>query len=86
MWFCRRGIEDFRDGSNSYRIGYARSTDVNTWKRDDSRAGIDVSSDGWDSRMIAYPYVFEVGDQVWMLYNGNGFGASGFGYAVLDGV
>ncbi len=84
MWFCHRGIEDFRDGSNSYRIGYASSKDMAVWERDDRRAGIDVSGDGWDASMIAYPYVLKVGDQVWMLYNGNGFGASGFGYAKLD--
>jgi hypothetical protein len=84
MWFCHRGIEDFRDGRNSYRIGYATSADLTVWHRDDTSAGIGVSSDGWDAAMIAYPYVFPVGDHVWMLYNGNGFGASGFGYAVLE--
>ena len=31
--------------------------------------------------MTAYPYVVAVGDRYLMFYNGNGFGASGLGYA-----
>ena len=31
-----------------YRIGYAWSEDKYNWIRDDSRAGIDVSEQGWD--------------------------------------
>ena len=84
MWFCYRGIEDFRDGTNSYRIGYARSSDLKTWEREDEQAGIDVSEDGWDSNMIAYPYVVKTRSGVYLFYNGNGFGASGFGYAILE--
>jgi hypothetical protein len=84
MWFCYRGIEDFRDGPGSYRIGYAWSQDGRTWYRDDGQAGIDVSPEGWDSTMVAYPYVVPVGDRVLMFYNGNGFGGAGFGYAVLE--
>ncbi|MFW6027495.1 MAG: hypothetical protein ACOC91_01675 [bacterium] len=83
MWFCHRGVEDFRNGSDAYRIGYARSTDLETWMRDDARAGLDVSDRGWDSRMTAYPYVVQARDRVLMFYNGNGFGETGFGYAVL---
>ena len=44
--------------------------------------GIDVSEEGWDSEMIAYPFVWEHKGQRYMAYNGNGFGRSGFGYAV----
>lgn len=84
MWFCYRGINDFRDGENAYRIGYACSKDLKTWHRDDALAGIDVSEEGWDSKMIAYPYVVETPYGIYMFYNGNGFGQSGFGYAVLE--
>jgi hypothetical protein len=83
MWFCHRSVEDFRDGGGSYRMGYAWSDDRKNWQREDENAGITVSSDGWDSKMVAYPYVAEVDGQAWMFYNGNGFGQSGFGYAVL---
>jgi predicted GH43/DUF377 family glycosyl hydrolase len=83
MWFCYRGVEDFRDGKNSYRMGYAWSKDLKDWFREDDKAGIDVSDDGWDSKMIAYPYIVRTANNILMFYNGNGFGSSGFGYAVL---
>ena len=75
MWFSYRG--------ESYRIGYAESEDGRHWKRLDQLAGIDVSPDGWDSEMIEYPYVFDHADRRYMLYNGNGYGLTGFGLAVL---
>ena len=84
MWFAYRGAKDFRGGTGSYRIGYASSTDRINWDRDDSRAGIDVSEEGWDSAIITYPYVKKIRDRYLMFYNGNGFGASGFGYAIAD--
>ena len=42
-----------------------------------------VSEEGWDSQMICYAYVYEHKGQKYMVYNGNGFGATGLGYAVL---
>lgn len=84
MWYCYRDSKDFRDGEGSYRIGYAQSADGMTWQRKDHEAGINVSSDGWDSKMICYPYVIEVDDKLIMFYNGNGFGRSGFGYAIWE--
>ena len=83
MWFCFRGIEDFRDGKNSYRIGYASSDDLVHWHRDDEFSGIDISACGWDTKMTAYPYVVKVRDKWLMFYNGNGFGQSGIGYAEM---
>lgn len=84
MWFCYRGSSDFRDGKNSYRIGYATSHDLINWERNDMEGGLEVSENGWDSRMVAYPFVVETASGVFMFYNGNGFGKSGFGYAVMD--
>jgi hypothetical protein len=85
MYFCYRQAHGFRTQSiNAYRIGYAYSDDLDNWKRADSLAGIDVSEDGWDSHMLCYPHVFQSGEQVYMLYNGNEFGRFGFGLAVLD--
>jgi hypothetical protein len=81
MWFCYRGSHSFRDGADSYRIGYAHSEDLSRWRRDDDGAGIGPSESGWDSKMVAYPAVVEVGGRTLMFYNGNGFGAGGFGYA-----
>ncbi len=76
MWYSYRG--------DRYRIGYAESADGIVWKRLDHLAGIDVSSEGWDSQMIEYPYVFDYEGERYMLYNGNDYGRTGFGIAVLD--
>ncbi len=75
MWFSSRG--------SSYRIWYAESDDGRSWKRLDSLAGMDVSLTGWDSEMIEYPFVFDHKGQRYMLYNGNGYGKTGFGLAIL---
>ena len=37
----------------------------------------------WDFQMIAHPYVMEVSDKIVAFYNGNGFGKTGFGCAIL---
>jgi hypothetical protein len=36
--------------------------------------------------MIEYPFVFDHDGHRYMLYNGNEYGKSGFGLAVLDNV
>ena len=84
MWFCHRGSTHFRDGESAYRMGYARSSDLGVWERDDAAAGIDVSDSGWDSSMLAYPCVVTTPLGVLMFYNGNGFGVTGFGWAKLE--
>jgi hypothetical protein len=76
MWYSYRG--------NNYRIGYAESVDGIKWTRKDRDNGIDVSESGWDSEMIEYPYVFEHKGVHYMLYNGNDYGKTGIGLAVLD--
>ena len=84
MWFCYRPALDFRNTDRGYRIGYAWSEDLVSWTRDDSKVGIDISQeDLWDSKMICYPYIFELDKRIIMLYCGNYFGESGFGYAEL---
>lgn len=66
----------------SYRIGLAESEDGITWERKDNEVGIDISSSGWDSEMIEYPFVFENKNNKILLYNGNNYGETGFGYAI----
>lgn len=80
MWFAHRATKDI----DTYRMGYAYSDDLENWHRADNKAGIDVSPEGWDSEMICYPCVFEHKGIKYMLYNGNGYGKTGFGYAVLE--
>jgi hypothetical protein len=85
MWYCYRGSVGYRtDPSQSYRIGYAESRDAVRWARLDEEVGIERSAEGWDSQMMAYPFVYEHKGRKYMLYNGNGFGESGLGYAVMD--
>ena len=73
-----------RDG-NPYRIGYAESPDGIKWTRKDEEVEMDVSQSGWDSEMIEYAYVFPYKKRKYMLYNGNGYGLTGAGLAVLEG-
>ena len=75
MWYSYRG--------KSYRIGYAESVDGLNWERKDHEVGIDVSKSGWDSEMIEYPFVFNHNGKKYMLYNGNGYGKTGIGLAIL---
>jgi len=75
MWYCHRG--------ESYRIGYAESKDGIEWERKDEEVGVDVSASGWDSEMIEYPFVFDHKGERYMIYNGNGYGKTGMGLAVL---
>ncbi len=75
MWFSHRG--------SSYRIGYAESKDGIHWERLDAHCGIDVSESGWDCEMIEYPFVFDHRGVRYMLYNGNGYGRTGFGLATM---
>jgi hypothetical protein len=77
MWYSYRG--------QAYRIGYAESSDALTWDRKDELAGIDVSESGWDSQAIEYPFLLDHQGERYMLYNGNGYGKTGFGLAVLAG-
>lgn len=82
MYFSYRNATNYRtDVQRSYRIGYAESTDGINWTRNDELAGIERSADGWDSLMMDYCHIFPHQQDWVMLYNGNGFGASGFGYA-----
>lgn len=74
MWYSHRGA--------AYRLGYAESTDGLDWIRKDDQVGLTVSATGWDSEMVAYPWVGDVGGKRRMLYNGNSYGLTGIGEAV----
>lgn len=74
MWYSHRGA--------SYELGYAESRDGLSWDRRDEESGLEVSDQGWDSEMLAYPFVFDYRGDRYMLYNGNGYGETGIGLAV----
>lgn len=85
MFFCYRHGTNYRNSERGYRIGYAHSSDLFHWIREDDCVGIDISEEGWDSEMISYPHVFELDGAIYMLYLGNQVGRCGFGLARLDG-
>lgn len=85
MFFCYRYSADYRGKQYGYRIGYASSTNLIDWERDDSKAGLDVSAEGWDSEMVSYPHVFSMDGVTYLAYLGNEVGRHGFGLAMLDG-
>jgi predicted GH43/DUF377 family glycosyl hydrolase len=76
MWYSYRGA--------AYRIGYAESHNRIHWTRRDALAGIAPSPEGWDSESVEYPWTFDHDDRRYMLYNGNRYGLTGFGLAVLE--
>ena len=79
MWFS------YRSGTGQkYRIGHAVSSTGEAWELKLDPAGIDVSPTGWDADMIEYPFVFDHKGRRYMLYNGNGYGLSGFGVAMQE--
>jgi hypothetical protein len=82
MLYSRRDIREFRDNATrGYRAGLAVSEDGIKWQRCDEDLDFLPNNDeaAWDSEAIAYPYVLRDGDEKYVFYNGNGFGASGFG-------
>jgi predicted GH43/DUF377 family glycosyl hydrolase len=86
MFFCYRKSVNYRGREGGYRIGYAHSVNGMDWVRNDDHAGIGISSEGWDSEMVAYPHVFECDGSVYMFYLGNAVGRDGFGMAKLNGI
>ena len=88
MWYSYRSILDYRiDRNSSYRIGYAESMNGIKWiRKDDSSLTLDISPDinEWDGLMVEYPHVIDVKGERLKFYNGNHFGKTGFGYAILS--
>jgi hypothetical protein len=75
MWYSYKG----RD----YRIGYAESADGLVWDRMDAAVGIEPTPMAFDSRMQEYAYVVNHRGKKYMFYNGDGYGETGLGYALL---
>lgn len=85
MFFCFRESFDFRNShGRGYRIGHAISDDLKTWTRDNHETFIETKEGDWDREMQCYPHVFELENQIFILYNGNHFGRYGFGLCKLE--
>lgn len=79
MWFSYRG--------DRYKIGYAESEDGFSWTRYDHEMDHFTKTPlavGFDDEMQCYPFLFNFKGNTMMLYNGNGYGRSGIGTAVLQ--
>jgi len=77
MWYSCRTV------SAGYRLGYAESEDGKTWFRRDGETGMDVSASGWDAQMVCFACIQKTRYGTYMFYNGNRYGESGFGAAIL---
>ena len=71
-----------RSFSKGYRIGYARSTNGKIWVRQDD-LGLNASAAGWDSEMTCFANIVESQAGILMFYNGNDFGRTGIGLAII---
>jgi len=76
MWYSYRGTH--------YKIGYAESNDGISWERKDDQHIFIGKDEFWDNQMQCYPFVFNWKDNKYMLYNGNDYGRTGFGIAILE--
>ena len=77
MWFSIRSV------AFGYHIAYAESLDGVTWKRCDDALSFTGVNEAWDSEMRSFPSIVDTAAGRFMFYNGNGYGATGFGVARL---
>ncbi len=85
-WHTVFAFRDPEIEQGRYRLGYAQSTDLRHWKRDDSQVGFQRATSGWDSEMMCYPQLFELDERQLVFYCGNQFGVQGFGIAELTHI
>ena len=76
MWYSRR--------FETYRLGYAERTEGGAWTRRDNVLRFVGPPGEWEGDTMAYPAVFDCAGRRYMLYNGGGYGRTGFGLAILE--
>lgn len=74
----------YRGNRTKYRIGFAEIDEKSGIAKSVRWGDFLPSQDPWENEMVEYPFLFSWKENVCMLYNGNGFGKTGFGLAVLD--
>ena len=83
MYYSYRKAYGYRsDPTKAYRLGYAISYDGIKFTPRNDLFEITGERDEWETIMNAYPRIYTFKGKKYLLYNGNGFGKSGFGYAV----
>lgn len=82
MVFCYREADGFRNNpERGYRLGFATSNDLTSWRRDGIKVILKHHVSGWDDSMACYPNISLHDSKLILLYNGNNFGFKGFGLA-----
>ena len=80
MWFGRR------HAVHGYDLAYAESRDGLRWERDDE-GGLERGTAGtWDAEMVGLSSLLMTDAGALLFYNGNGYGATGFGVAIAEGL
>lgn len=83
MIYSYRNSLDYRiDASKSYRLGYAISKNGIDWVRRDDKINFKETVEDWESIMQEYSSTYLYNERRYIIYNGNGFGETGFGYAI----
>lgn len=74
-------VFSYRAGQkDTYKIGYSRYKN-GKWQFPEPISLLQHQNSKWDNQMIEYPFTFFYQNNLFMLYNGNDFGKTGFGLA-----
>jgi hypothetical protein len=85
MYYSYRNAKGYRsDPSRAYRLGLAVSGDSRRFERRNDLFELSGPRGAWESIMNEYCHFYEHGANKYLVYNGNGFGKSGFGFAVAE--
>lgn len=74
MWFCHRKRE------GQYQLAHADLI-RGEWSVNGS---LKIERSGFDEKSQCYPWVFDSGGSRYMLYNGDGYGKTGFSLAIME--
>lgn len=85
MYFSYRNVDGYRTNpERSYRLGYAESKDGLHFEKIQDNFEILGEREEWESIMNEYCHIYLFNGKKYIIYNGNGFGKAGFGYAMLS--
>lgn len=79
---CRMWLS-VRSATVGYYLTYAESLDGLVWERHDNALEFIGHEGSWDSQTKSFACIVDVPTARFMFYNGNGYGATGFGVARL---
>ncbi|WP_159947157.1 hypothetical protein [Rhizobium sp. 18065] len=69
---------------SQYRLGSARSVDGRNWIRDDKDFPFIGKAEAWEADAQTYASFFKLKGKNYMIYNGNDYGRTGIGLAILE--